>query len=81
MYFITSSAPLLIMISMLSLFECITCFSSLSEEEIMVFPIVNWICHVSDFLRLYMMSFKYSLVLLRYSSGDTVLSLSPLLLY
>ena len=42
--------------------------------------IINWIFHVSDFLRSFMISFKYGLVLLRYSSTDTVF-LSPLLLY
>ena len=47
--------------SMLSLFECITRFSSLSIEEIKLFAIVNWIFHVSDFLRLFIMSFKYIL--------------------
>ena len=62
---------------MLSLFECITRSSSLSMEEIMLFAIINWTFHVSDFLRLFMMSFKYGLILLRYSSTDIVLFLSP----
>ena len=39
---------------------------------------VNLILHVSDFLRLVMISFKYDLILLRYSSTDSVLFLSPL---
>ena len=39
---------------MLSLFECITRFSSLSMEEIKLFPIVNYIFHMSDFLDLYL---------------------------
>ena len=39
--FINSSASLLIMISMLSLFESITRSSPLSMEEIKLFPIVN----------------------------------------
>ena len=69
------------MISMLSLFECITCSSLLSKEEIKLFAIVNSIFYVSDFLRLFMMSFKYRLILLRYSSTDSVLFLSQLLLY
>ena len=43
--------------------------------------IVNWIFHVSDFLRLFMMSFKLGLILLRYSSTDNVLFLSLLLSY
>ena len=66
---------------MLSLFECIAGSSSLSMEEIKLFAIVNWIFHVSEFLRLFMMSFKYSLILLRYSSTDSVLLLSPILSY
>ena len=49
---------------MLSLFECITCSSSLSMEEVKLFAIVNWIFHVSDFLRLFTMSVKYGLTLL-----------------
>ena len=80
-YFITSSASSLMMISMLSLFECTTCSSSLSMEEIKLFVIVNWIFYVSDFLRLFMMLFEHELTLLRYSSSDSVLFLSPLLLY
>ena len=44
------SASSLIMISMLSLFECITCSLSLSSlEEIKLIFIVDWIFHVSDF--------------------------------
>ena len=39
--FITSSASLLILISILSLFECITRSSSVSMEEIKLFAIVN----------------------------------------
>ena len=69
---ITQSALSLIMISMLSLFECITCSSSLSLEEIKLIAIVNCISNVSDFLRLFMMSFKYGVILLRYSSTDKV---------
>ena len=65
------------MISMLSLFEGIIRSSSLSMEEIKLFAIDNWIFHMSDFLRLYMMSFKYGLTLLT-GSG---LTLSPLLSY
>ena len=64
---------------MLSLFECITHSSSLSLEEIKLIAIFNWIFHVSDFLRLFMMSFKYGLILLRYSLTDRVLFLSTLL--
>ena len=41
-------------------------------EEMKVIAIVHWIFYVSDFLRLFIMSFKYGLVLLRYSSTDSV---------
>ena len=78
--FITWSGWSLILISMLLLFECITCSSSLSMEEIKLFAIVNWIFYVSVFLRLFM-SFKYLVILLRYSSTVSVLFLSPLLSY
>ena len=71
-FFITSSAFSLIMISMLSIFECIISHSSLSMEEIKLFVIVNWIFHVTDFLRLFMMFFKYGQILLRCSSTDSV---------
>ena len=53
---------------MLSLFECITRSSPLSVEEIKLFVIVNWVFNVSDFLRLFMISFKYGLMLLRWGS-------------
>ena len=67
---------------MLSNFECITRSSALSSlGEIKSIAIVNWIFHVSDFLRLFMISFKYGLNLSRYSLTDSVLFLSPLLLY
>ena len=69
------------MTSILSLFECITCSSSLSMEETKLFAIVNWIFHASDFFRLIMMSSKYDLILLRYSSTNSVLFLSRLLSY
>ena len=66
---------------MLSLFECVASSSSLSSlGEIELIAIVNWNFHVSDFWRLFIMSFKYSLTLLRYSSTDSVF-LSLLLLY
>ena len=55
----------LIMISMLSFFECITHSLSFSLEEIKLIAIVNWIFHVSEFLRLFVMCFKYGLILLR----------------
>ena len=40
---------LLIMISMLSFSECITCSTSLSLEEVKLIAIVNWILHEPDF--------------------------------
>ena len=69
---------------MLSLFECIAHSWSLSVEKLKWFAIVNWIFHVSHFLRLFMMSFKYALILLRYSSTDmkvTVIEVRHLFLY
>ena len=66
---------------MISLFDCITHSSSLSFEEIELIAIVNCIFPVSDFLKLFMMAFKYDLTLLRHSSIDSVLFLSPLLAY
>ena len=71
----------LIMTSMLSIFDCIKYSSSLSMEEIELFAIVNWISHVSDFLRIFMDSFKQGLILLRYSSTDIVLFRSLSLSY
>ena len=68
-YFITSSASSFIMIFMLSIFECITRSSSLSMEEVISYCWLNF--HVSYFFRLFLMSFKYSLILLRYSSTDS----------
>ena len=50
-------------------------------EEVKLSAIINWIFHVSDFLRSFMMSFKYVLILLRYPSADYVLFLSSLLSY
>ena len=67
------------MISMLSFFECIRHSSSSAIDEIKLFAIVNWIFHVSDILRLFMMFFNYGLILLRYFSTDSVLFLSLLL--
>ena len=49
--FITLSASSLIMISMLSLCQCITGSSSSSMEEIKLCTTVNWIFHLPDFLR------------------------------
>ena len=65
---------------MLRYFECITGSSPLSMEEIKIFALVNSILHVSECLRLFVMSFKYDLILLIYSStnSDLFLSLLPL---
>ena len=69
------------MISMLPCFEYITrSLSLLYLEEIKLIVIVNLIFHLSDFLRLFMISFKYSLILLRYFLTNSVFLL-PLLLY
>ena len=57
---------LLIMISMWSLFQCMTSSLSLSLEEIKLIPIVNWIFLVSVFFKLFMMYFKYGLISSRY---------------
>ena len=59
----------------LSLFVYITRSSSWSSKDIKLIAIVNWIFHVSDVLRSFMISFKYGLILLRYSSIDSVLLL------
>ena len=48
---ITSSGLSLIMISMLSIFECITRFSSVSLEDIQLIAIVILIFHVTDVVR------------------------------
>ena len=66
---------------MISLFGWVSRSSLLSTEEIKIFAIVKWNFHVSEFLRLFVMSFKYGLILLRYSSTDSALFLSPLLLH
>ena len=66
---------------MLSLLQCIICSSLLYMEEIKLFAIVNWIFHVSDFLGLFMISFKYGLNLSKYSSTGSDLFLSLLLSY
>ena len=66
---------------MIALLSCITHSSSLPLEETKLVAIVNWIFHVSDFFRLFMMSFKYGLILLIYSLTESVLFLSPLASY
>ena len=73
---------------MLPLFLCITDSLSLYIEEINLFANGYWVFHVSEFLRLFMMSFKYGLFkygfkygLLTYSSTNSVLSILSLLSY
>ena len=68
------------MFSLLSLFQCIACSSSLSLEEVESIAIVNWMFYMSEFLRLFLKLFKYSLIELRNFLTDSVF-LSPLLLY
>ena len=72
----TSSALSLIMIFILSLFECITLCSSVSLWGTKLTGIVNWIFHVLGFLRSFMISFKYGLILSKYISIDSVLFLA-----
>ena len=50
-------------------------------EEINLFPIVPNFPRLRYFLRLFMMPFKYGIILLRYSSTDSVLFLLLLLSY
>ena len=69
------------MISILSLFECIACSSSVSLEETKLTAVASWIFQVSDVLRSLMIFLKYRLILLRYSSVDRVSFLSPSLSY
>ena len=78
---ITSSAFSLLMIYMLSLFEHITCSSSLPLKEKKLIAAVNWFSHLSDFRRPFMMVFQHGLLLLRYSSVGNVSFLSRLLSY
>ena len=70
--FINSSASSLIMIYMLFI---------ITYGKTEVFAIIDWIFHESDFKRLFMTSFKYGLIFLKYFSDDSVLFLSPLLLH
>ena len=53
------------------LFECIKCSSSVSLEKIKLIAIASSVFQVPHFLRLFMISFKYCLTLLRYSSIDS----------
>ena len=69
------------MISILLLFECIVQVSLESLEEKELVAIVNWIFDSPSVLGSFIMLLKYSLISLRYSLIDSVLSLSPLLSY
>ena len=53
----------------------------MSLGEIKLIAIVKWILHVSDFLRLFMISFKYSLIFFKFNSSIDRVFLSPLLSY
>ena len=66
---------------MLSLFECISCSSSLFLEEMNLIAIINLIFYLSDFWRSFMMSFKYDLIFSRYPLIEKFLLLKPLILY
>ena len=65
---------------MLSFSEFISRSSSLSMEK-KLFAIFNWVFQVLDFLRLFVLSFNSDLILLRWSSTDSVLFVSALLLF
>ena len=69
------------MISMLSLFECIIRSSPVSLEEVKLIAIVNWIFYIPDYLRLFIMYFKYDLISSRYSLIDRISFLSSLPLH
>ena len=56
-------------------------FIALQMQDMQLIAIIKWISPVSDFLRLFMISFKYGWVLLTFSSINSVLFLSPLILY
>ena len=77
---IIPSTSLPIIISMLSLSECIVCITSESLDEKKKTAIANWIFHLPWVLRSLIL-LKYGLISLRRSSIDSVLALSPLLLY
>ena len=78
---ITLSALSFILISILSLFEYITYFSSLCMEQINLFDFISLNFQVSSLFRLFMISFKYGLTLLRYYSTGSASFWSPLLSY
>ena len=67
--------------NVISLFECINSFSSLSLEDMKLIVIVIGTFHLPGFLRLSIVSFKYELISSSYSLIDSILFLSPLFLY
>ena len=54
--------------------------SSFIMVSILLIVIVNWIVHMSNFLRSFMISFEHGLILLRYCLTDSAF-LSTLFLY
>ena len=74
-----ASVPIIIFTS--SLYVCMVWVSSEPLEEIKLIDIVNRIFHSPWDLRSFIISFKYGLIIPRYSLIDKVLSLSPLLSY
>ena len=66
---------------MLSVLEYVTRSSSVYLEEIKLITIINWIFHVADLLRSFMISFKDGLTSLRDYSVDRFFFLSSLLSY
>lgn len=69
-----------IMISMLVLLECIGSLLLLSFNNMNVIFAVSWVFQAPDVLRSYIISRKYSLILLRYCPIDSFLPLSHLCL-
>ena len=57
-YLVTSFTLSYVITFVLSLFQCITCSSSVSLEEIKLTAIVNWTVHVPDFWRSFIIPFK-----------------------
>ena len=80
-FFITLSASSLIMTSMLNFFwmHYMLFVIIFARTKVICYCELNF--QVSDFLRLFIMFFKYGLILLEYSSTNNVLFLSMLLSY
>ena len=76
---VTSSALKLIMVF---IYQSLNALNAMSLEDIRLIANVTWIFHESDFLILFMISSNYGLILLlRFSSIDNALFLSPFLSY